>query len=308
MAEAGVLDDATYVQVIQTQDVAETAVIVSSATPGVPGVDVRDDAVIVSNIDNLLTARYTVRDSAVVQGYATTSAALDVRDSFVGDVTTTIRTIGRVDVTDTAVITGTPQFAASASRAVDVLESAVIVGYTSNRLAARLVAHEEAFLSDNIVGTGGVLGDSGYLVGTVWTASIHSWGMSRHSGDGITQRGTRFAVSPAGLFEIGVSYSDALLDTGHLDLKTKALKHVPTVYLQGSHDGDMIVTVSADRNGARAVHSYTPVARPHGSSRSIRVDIGRGFRSTYYKLQIATTGRTELFGGGVLVARTERRI
>jgi len=300
--------DRTYLQTIATEDVTDSAVVTGDAESLTPDIDVLETAVVTGEASYSLTVRYVVRDSAVITDATSTGGAVDVFDTAVATGGATPYRIARYVVSETAVIVGADDLGLAQELVLDVRDSAIVIGYADNRLDARLDIREIAYLSDNMVSSDGLVGVDGLPVDSVWTASVYSWGMSRHSGTGITQRGTRFAVSPDGLYELGTGYSIAEVDTGFMGLGTKALKHVSSIYLQGSRDGDMTVTVTADRNGARAVHSYTPIDRAHGDSRSVRVDIGRGYRSTYYKLHIQTTARFELFGGGLLVAPTQRRI
>ena len=308
LSESAVVTSTTYEQTIVTWDVSETAVVLGAAESVTPDIDVLEVAVVTGDASYSLTVRYVVRETAQLSDAASYGGTTAVTDSLVASDTAYPRTIVRYVVRDSALILGFDANDLAQDLLIDVLETAVALGYATNRLIARLDVHDTAYTSDSMVSWDGLEGTSGLPADSVWTASVASWGMSRHSGDNITQRGTRFAVSPDGLFEIGADYSNAEVDTGFMGLGTKALKHVSTIYLQGSRDGDLVVAVTADRNNVRAINSYTPIARAHEDSRSVRVDIGRGYRSTYYKLQIQTTGRVELFGGGLLVANTQRRI
>jgi hypothetical protein len=300
--------DYTYQATIRTEDVLDSAVVTGDVESLTPSLDLVDAALVTSSASYNITARYIVRDAARISSQPSFAGALVVRDSFVGTSTSYEARTARYVVRDTSLITGTDANDLPQDLLVDVLETAVVLGYATNRLTARLDVHDAAYATDSMDSRDGLEGTDGLPADTVWTTNISSWGMSRHSGTGITQRGTRFAVSPAGLYELGEGYASAAVDTGYLNFGSKALKHVSTVYLEGERAGDLVLTVTADRNGTRASNSYIPIARDHIDSRSVRIDIGRGYRSTYYKLHIQTVGQAELFGGRLLVANTQRRI
>jgi hypothetical protein len=306
--DPAVILDASYTQRVVHVDLTDTAVILGAAEENTGAFDVLETAVITGATSYQVTARYTVRDSAQITDRPFLGGLLAVTDTAVVTGTATPLRTARYVVRETALITGTDANDLPQDLRVDITESAVVLGYASSRLTARLDIRDDAYASDNMASSDGLAGVGGLPADTVWTTNISSWGMSRHSGTGITQRGVRFAVSPAGLYEIGAEYASAELDTGFMSFGSKALKHVSAVYIRGERDGEMIISVTADRNGQRATHSYEPIARDHSDSRTVRADIGRGYRSTYYKLHIQTAGRAEIFGGGLLVATTQRRI
>ena len=223
LSESAVVTSTTYEQTIVTWDVSETAVVLGAAESVTPDIDVLEVAVVTGDASYSLTVRYVVRETAQLSDAASYGGTTAVTDSLVASDTAYPRTIVRYVVRDSALILGFDANDLAQDLLIDVLETAVALGYATNRLIARLDVHDTAYTSDSMVSWDGLEGTSGLPADSVWTASVASWGMSRHSGDNITQRGTRFAVSPDGLFEIGADYSNAEVDTGFMGLGTKAL-------------------------------------------------------------------------------------
>lgn len=290
-------------------DVTDSAVVVSYSDQSEPAGTVYETAVVSDNTTVSRVANLLVTDSAVLSDETFTSTVADLAESAVVTSSATPLRSSYIDLTDSAVVTGAADLAGSGLQSLDLVDTAVVEDSTVNQLVAKYDVVEEAFLDSSMVSAEGLAGIDGYDADSVWTASVASWGMSRHSGDGITQRSGVYAVSPSGLYSVGSTGHAASLQTGTTDFGSKVEKRMSHLYVQGERSGTLTLTVTADFVGAAQTESYTPITgTDQTSARNARFDVGRGFKSVYYGITIATTDDAELYGMEALVEPMRRRV
>jgi hypothetical protein len=247
-----------------TADITETAVITSAVTFAADGVlDVTDTAVITSSVDPLLSE--LVSETAVITSAVSedTTAVLDiVETAVIISNTTSVGGIQRYDVTETAVITS------EATPRSDVVTDIV----------------EEGFISSAVV----VDGDD------VWTANTITWAMSTYTGLSMTGATDTYAVSADGLFVKATSYADMNISTGHESMGSTELKAVPYAYTYAEHDSPLNIAVTADVRGNETTEEYRQMSRDADDTRAVRCTLGRGFRSSYYKLNFTSSGYAQI--------------
>jgi hypothetical protein len=289
---------------------ANAAVIVSAVDIDNASIVVRDAAVITSAMNTLLTTQLTVRDTAViVSGFPSGASVLIVRDPVPAVGTSTATPVGLRYLTardDTAAVI-TSDVVDLASGVLVVRDSFVGFSRALPFSLRRCDVREQAYLASWAYPVGGTYA-GGWADSDVWTANVGVWGMSRYADTGITDQGTRYAVSDGGLFEVGDVDENLMLKTGGIDFDTPIKKRVRNVYVMGQHDVPLTVTVTAEVKGTRATHAYTTKADNAAEGTTVRADLGKGFNSSFYQFQIDSTGKANLFGGKAHVNSTRRAI
>jgi hypothetical protein len=311
--DAAIITSAVISAVFIREDAADAVAAVITSAVDIDSIItvVRDPAIITSAVATTLrTSRLTVRDTAIIaSGVSADATVLIARDSVAAVIVSNASPVGYLYEiardADAAVVT---------SAAVDLLTGGLVVRDAfvgvSRALPFSLIRsdiREQAYLASWVSLEGGSYA-GGWATSDVWTANVDTWGMSRYISTGITNQGTRWAVSDGGLFEVGATDEDLLLKTGFMDFKSPVKKRISNVYLMGVHDNPLSVTATAEVKGTRATHNYITKVDNAAEGTTVRADLGKGFNSTFYQFQIGSVGRANLFGGEALMADTRRKI
>jgi len=304
--EVAELNDATESTVYVQQDVAEVGDLADAVDPPPPAEILAESAELNDATVGGVTRELNVAEVADLADAVYAPVYEDVAD--VADLADAVSTSNAealylaevADLADGVVVAG--------DLITDIAEVGELNDVLTFNRTSRIDANEAADLDDWYAASAGAVGDSGYGLDDVWTANLSSWAMSRYSGLDIDQRDSRYAVSASGLYEVSVSYAAARIETGTMLFGTSETKRLSNVYVYGEHDGTMTLDITGDVRGAQATNTYTPMARNQSDPKAIRVSIGKGYSSNYYKVTVNTTGRAELFNMGLPIAESQRRI
>jgi len=294
--ETAVIVSAATTYATTVEDIAETAVIVSSVTQPTPSDTVTETAVITSSATYTADGVLDVAETAVITSSAEYLLAEEVTETAVITSATTLAGTGVLDVAETAVITSNAVL--EGTERLDVLETAVISSIASHTAAAITDLLEEAFISSAVF----VEGDD------VWTANTITWAMSTYTGLTMTDATDKYAVSEDGLFSKATTYANMNIDTGHADMGSPNLKTVQYAYTYAEHTAPMGIAVTADVKGAEHTHAYKQMSRTATDKRAVRCTFGRGFRSSYYKLNFTSSGYAQISSCVPVVDELSRRI
>lgn len=295
--ETAVITSAAFPSAVATIDVTETAVITSTATEAYPTTDITEAAIITSNVVYTTTGLYDVLDTAVITSSTDTLTSEEVTESAVITSTVTLSATSVIDITDSAVITSNE--ALVSNNVYDVLETATIVDTAYPRIDVITDVLEEGFISAYAV----IDGDE------VWTANTVNWAMSTYTGLTFTSSTDKYAVSSDGLFKVMPDdYADMDMATGAYDFGSPQMKSIRYAYVYAEHDLPMKVKVTADVSGEQRTFAYAQMARTADDMRAVRCTFGRGFRSSYYKLNFVSSGYAKVNNCLPAVTDLSRRI
>lgn len=166
------------------------------------------------------------------------------------------------------------------------------------------VLREVAYLADNAVAP---------AYGRAYTCSIVTWGMSTLSNFAFRTMAGKYAAGDNlwrldGEDDNGTPI-ESYIKPGIVDMGDGHLKRVSAVYVAGSADGQLTVSVTGDVNGAKQTHDYTLEVRDQENYRNNRALVGKGFRSRFVQFKIGGTGiRYRLLAAEADVAATTRRL
>jgi hypothetical protein len=297
VSETAVLNDAVSLSIITDLDVAEAAVITSSVTLPTPYHDVSETAVITSAATISASGVLDVTETAVITSDAATGQNEDVAETAVITSAVTAANTSTLDIAETAVITGSDVLISN--NVLDIYETAVIESLVSHRADTVTDITEEGFISSEVY----ISADA-----DVFTANTFNWAMSTYTGLTFTGASDDYAVSADGLFLKNTSYADMNMATGRSDLGSDMLKALPHAYVYAEHRAPMEIRVTADVLGEEATSGYIQMARDATDTRSIRCTFGRGFRSSYYKLNFISSGYAQVRNCTPIVDELSRRI
>ncbi|MGC1549371.1 MAG: hypothetical protein WA777_12650 [Rhodanobacter sp.] len=108
-----------------------------------------------------------------------------------------------------------------------------------------------------------------------------------------TLAGQFLGASATGIYQMGAPTDNgaairSAVQTGLLNFGSGKLKRVDRAYLGGNAEGDLFLRVRATTFQGQLVEQTYRMVPPHpGERRAHRVDIGRGFRSEYWRFELA---------------------
>jgi hypothetical protein len=292
VVDSGRLTDNSYTSRLATTDVLETAILDDIVSFGPRTLDVLETAVITNIITPTVSRIQDVLDTAVLNDAVYLGLGVDVLDTAVlNDIATPSRSV-TVDVLETAVLNDIVTI--SGTLIEDVLETGAITSILSSVLTAVTDVLEEGFISSEVYDYSTNL--SGVTTGgVVWTANTVNWAMSRYTNLFLTGIAGNFAVSADGLFNKSEDYADAVIEPGRLMFDSPRLKSVDWVYAIVENVLPLQMEVTADVDGEAETYIYGQMERGASSPRSVRFELGQGFRSTYYKLKFLSTGYVKMY-------------
>ena len=276
---------------------SEAAVITSNVELSTPTADVTDTAVITSTVTPSTSGVLDVLETAVITSNVSTGQYEEITDSAVITSAVSIDATGTLDVTESAVITG--NVVLESTNILDITEAAVISSTVTQRADVVTDIVEEGFISSEV-----------YISAhaDVWTANTINWAMSTHTGLTMTGSAGDYAVSEDGLFSKATTYADMNMSTGRSSLGTDMLKNMPYSYVYAEHRAPMDILITADADGIEHTETYEQMARDSSDTRALRCTFGRGFRSSYYKLNFTSSGYAQVRSCVPIVSELGRRI
>lgn len=298
--------------------VREVALISSAADPKATNA-LRDVAQLNDAASPRMTSRRTLREVARIRGRAPSPLRVTLREVAQLNDAASGRVRGSGGVTTGAAL-----------REVALLSSAL--NFTTKRAAvlrevARFKTSAAAGTGSGgtatspVTQTGGQLRDVFYVAdtptppsyGRAYTCSIVTWGMSTLSNFPFLTMAGKFAAG-ANLWRLDADndYGTPIsshITTGIKDFGADRLKHLSAVYIAGSSEAPLTVTVTGDVNGTRQQYEYTLQLRNQATYRNNRALVGKGFRSRFAQLQISATDvKYRLLTATADVTATARRI
>lgn len=244
--------------------VHEVAIFSSGATPEVTADQVVHEVLLVGDLLSA-SATYTIQETA---GFAA------------GSLSATTTTV----ITEQAPITSTVVPEATETALVD--ETAALSSTTDTSSTVSVVAHEQAFLWADV-------GAYGAEDVSVWTANTVGWAMSTYAGVAMSGKASGWATVGGNLSRES-GFANARIETGDESFGQPAMKSIRTVYAYGEHALPLSLTVTADVRGATGTHTYPQKSRLATDKRAVRFELGRGFRSTNFKLVLVSEGYAQV--------------
>jgi hypothetical protein len=149
--------------------------------------------------------------------------------------------------------------------------------------------------------------------GKAYTCSVRNWGMSSFTNYPFRTMAGDF-VAGENLWRLGADDDygtpiEAYIRTGFTDAGVDKLKRLAGVYVAGSSDAPLSVSVVGDVNGVQETVEYELELRDQDNYRNNRAVVGKGFRSRFVQLKLgATNVKYKLLSAELDVAVTARRV
>lgn len=241
----------------------------------------------------------------------------------------TARLQGRAKVTagistrDVAVLDDAIFFSAKArTNARDVAQLSDRVTDLVRQSSARL--REVGQLGDRavtVVATRGILRDTLYITdgvilpsqGRAYSCSVRNWGMSVFTNYAFKTMAGNYAAGD-NLWRLDSDTDNGVpvnsyIRTGFTDAGIDKFKRVSGVYIAGSSNAPLSLSVVADVNGAQESIEYEMELRDQENYRNNRALVGKGFRSRFVQLKLGAVGvKYKLLSAELDIAVTSRRV
>lgn len=183
---------------------------------------------------------------------------------------------------------------------------------------------EVAQLNDratNVATTGAALRDVFFIAdepilpanGRAYSCSVRNWGMSVFTNYAFRTMAGNYAAGE-NLWRLDADTDngapiEAYIRTGFTDAGVDKFKRLSGVYIAGSSDAPLSVSVVADTNGVQETVEYDLELRDQDNYRNNRAVVGKGFRSRFVQLKLGATGvKYKLLSAELDVAVTARRV
>lgn len=149
--------------------------------------------------------------------------------------------------------------------------------------------------------------------GRAYTCSVRNWAMSTFTNYAFrTMAGNYAAGENLWRLDADDDYGtpiEAYIRTGFTDAGVDKFKRLSGVYISGSSDAPLSVSVVADANGVQETVEYDLELRDQDNYRNNRAVVGKGFRSRFVQLKLGATGvKYKLLSAELDVAVTARRV
>lgn len=322
LTEIAQLDDLLAGSVRRVRTLREVAQFKSRAIPQVRVTATLREVAQVNDVA-LLRADLTLRDTALLNDTVSPSSRASPTLRETAQLLSRHATPASLTVRDTATLND----AAAPRNIAGRLERDV--AQLNDILTARVLQRAElrdvAQLSDRIAtivqGGAAVLRDIAYLAdnpsppsyGRAYTCSIVTWGMSTLSNFKFTTMAGNFAAGQ-NLWRLDADddYGAPIsshITTGVLDMGASQNKRLTAVYVAGTADDELTLTVIGDVDGQKASYNYPLEVRDQGDYRNNRTLIGKGFRSRFVQFKIGATAiKYRLLSAEADVSVTARRL
>lgn len=263
----------------------------------------RDTALLNDAVSPSTTARPTLRETAQLLSRHVVPVSFTVRDVATLNDAAAPRSVARRLERDVAQLN-------------DILIARVL-----QRAELRDVAQLSDRITTIVQGGAAVLRDVAYLAdnpvpppyGRAYTCSIVTWGMSTLSNFKFTTMAGNFAAGQ-NLWRLDADddYGTPIsshITTGVLDMGAAQNKRLTAVYVAGTADGELTLTVMGDVDGQKASYGYPLEVRDQNDYRNNRTLVGKGFRSRFVQFKIGATAiKYRLLSAEADVSVTARRL
>lgn len=198
------------------------------------------------------------------------------------------------DITDTAIRQGS----ALLREVAQLNDRATTVATTRAALRDVFFVADQAVLPSN---------------GRAYSCSVRNWGMSVFTNYAFRTMAGNYAAGE-NLWRLDANDDngtpiEAYIRTGFTDAGVDKFKRLSGVYVAGSSDAPLSVSVVADTNGVQETVEYDLELRDQDNYRNNRAVVGKGFRSRFVQLKLGATGvKYKLLTAELDVAVTARRV
>lgn len=319
----------------------ESALLNDVPTPAVSFVRIlRDTALLTSRTVAGVRVTDSLREVATLNDAASSDLAVTLRETAELNDPVTPTVTARQNLRETALLLSRPVIPV----AVTAHEVALLGDAASPQIVARQTARDTALLNDSqtagaarrdvlrdvarlndevstVVQGGSVLRDVAYifdtpvppLYGRAYTCSIAEWGMSTLSNYSFLTMAGNFAAGQ-NLWRLNATTDNgtaitSYIKTGVVDMGASQVKRLTAVYVAGTADAPLTISVTGDVNGQVATHAYQLELRDQTNYRNNRALIGKGFRGRFAQFKIAGTGvKYSLLAAEADTSVTARRV
>lgn len=208
----------------------------------------------------------------------------------------------------------------------NVAEVAVLGDLTGLEADQVSLIEESAVLGDATIYVGEVrelVEEVGYIYdvlysptgGTAWVTNLRNMSMSRYSDFPVSSSArvddTMFSAGAGGVYrhDVGAPVAASIV-LGKTDFGAQETKRCSDVWLAGSTEDPLDVSVRVTRNGVPEEYTYTADKRPAEDDCNMRCTLGKGMVSRYWSFTITNPGETpfELRSMRVNANATSRRV
>ena len=301
LSEVARLNDRVVLGVRVTDVLRETAELNDTVEFSVE-VAVRESARLDDTVTTTRTTSRSLREVARLRSRAVIPVTSVVRDVAELNDDASSRLRSRVNVREVAQVSET---VSSVLRQPNILREVA-------RFTSRLTS---------VMSTGGTLRDVAYFsdaavppsYGRAYTCSIVTWGMSTLSNFPFTTMAGKYGAGNNlwrldGDDDYGMPISSHIA-TGVMDMGSDQMKRLSAVYVAGSSDEPVTVTVIGDVNGAKESYDYDLELRDQTDYRNNRALVGKGFRSRFVQFRIGGTAiKYKLLSAKADTSVTTRRV
>jgi hypothetical protein len=299
--EVATLSDTDYPSIRYIQQVTELA-LVADAYSYVVDYLLRDTALLNETLSAKTTAARSVREVAKLHDRTAPTVGLHINELATLNDAYELRVRTRVNVRETALLS---DIDTATIRQANVLRERALLNDTiSASLQSVGILREVAYLSDKEVPP---------AYGRAYTCSVITWGMSTYTNFPFLTMTNKFAAGN-NLWSLGAADDFGTpiswhLTTGIIDFGAAEVKHISSVYVAGTSEAPISVTVTGDVNGVKASNTYSLELRDQDNNRNNRAFIGKGFRSRFYQIKFgASDVKARLLTADAEVSAATRRL
>lgn len=197
-----------------------------------------------------------------------------------------------------------------------VAEQIEVIASLQDKLRARGVAHDMAFIDDLVVDSGWS-GEAAGVAGAAWSANMESWAISRYQEYQFDQlvviNGVIHGVNTSGVYRMDADQPViARIATARVDLGNGALVHPLGAYLEYELAGankSLQIGVTTTQDGSSQTYNYVMQAEQASHLTNGRVVFGRGLRGRHFAFNIRISGNYGCLNAlSIDLAATKRRV
>lgn len=145
--------------------------------------------------------------------------------------------------------------------------------------------------------------------GLAFTADMRSFALSRYEDFPAQTMAGGLIGGHKGLWAKSDVDVEARIETGELDFASGRRKTVPWLYVHGKEHAGFKLHVTADTvPGKRVTTAYKPLQRNTDDYRPARVQVGKGYYSSYYKVTFECEAAFEVSHIEAVLAMSRRRV
>lgn len=245
----------------------------------------------------------SLRETAKISGQARLTAGLSTRETAQLNDSSAPRVRARQNTRDVAQLDDMADATVRQSSAV-IRESAQLTDRTTNVAATRAALRDVFYVVDEPVLPSNA---------RAYSCSVRNWGMSTFTNFAFKTMAGKYAAGE-NLWRLDADDDngtpiEAYIRTGFTDAGVDKLKRLSGVYVAGSSNAPLSVSVVGDVNGLQETVEYDLELRDQDNYRNNRAVVGKGFRSRFVQLKLgATNVKYKLLSAELDVAVTARRV